>query len=211
MNLPSKDKNGNSYLSYSSISTFLKDKEQFIKTYILKEPFIGNAYTDFGSRVGKALEENDFCLFTKKEESTLKKVNRFDEFERKIILNYDAFYLIGYVDTNTFDLTEIKDYKTGGAGKDLQYSMPEYTQLCYYALGIRQETGINVKKATVEFIQRDGNLHSGLKVSETPPKVIDIDVSEQRLKYVYWDTIRIAKEIEAFYNKYLLTNLQVMK
>lgn len=211
MNLPNKDKNGNVYLSYSAINTFLKDKEQFVKTYILKEPFKGNAYTDFGSRVGKALEENDFCLFTKKEESTLKKVTRLDEFERKIILNYDAFYLIGYVDTNTFDLTEIKDYKTGGEGKDIQYSMPEYTQLCYYALGIRQETGINVKKATVEFIQRDGNIRSGLKVADVKPKIIDIDISEQRLKYVYWDTIRIAKEIEQFYENYLLTTLQVKK
>lgn len=203
MNLPSKDKNGNSYLSYSQISMFLKDKEQFIKTYILKEPFIGNAYTDFGLRVGKALEKNDFCSFTKKEVSTLEKVNRLDEFERKITINYDSFYLTGYIDTNTFDLTEIKDYKTGGIGKELQYTMPEYTQLCYYALGIRQETGISVKRATVEFIQRDGNLRSGLTVSDAAPKVIDIDISEQRLKAVYWDTIKIAKNIELFYKNYL--------
>lgn len=206
MNLPNKDKNGNVYLSYSAINTFLKDKEQFVKTYILKEPFKGNAYTDFGSRVGKALEENDFCLFTKKEESVLKQVNRLDEFERRVLLNYDAFYMVGYIDTNTFDLTEIKDYKTGGIGKDFQYTLPDYTQLCYYALGIRQETGISVKKASVEFIQRDGNPSSGLKVANVPPKIIEVDISEQRLKSVYWDTIRIAKDIEKFYESYLITN-----
>jgi len=54
IDLPIKDKNGNSYLSYSAINSFLKDRESFIKTYILKEPFVPNEYTEFGVKVGKS-------------------------------------------------------------------------------------------------------------------------------------------------------------
>ena len=208
MNLPSKDKNGIPYLSYSQISLFLKDKEQFIKTYILKEPFSGNEYTEFGSRVGKALELNDYSSFSELEQQTLKQVTRLDLFEQKIIINYDSFYLIGYIDTCSFDLTKIIDYKTGGIGKYQQYLLPDYTQLCYYALGIRQETGIKVKEANVEFILRTGNLKTGLKVSDSLPLSLKIDISEDRLKTVYYSTIRVAKEIEKFYESYLLTSVK---
>lgn len=199
MNLPSKDKNGNSYLSYSCISTFLKDKEQFIKTYILKEPFVGNEYTDFGNKVGKALETNDYSNFTESESSVLKNVTRLDTFEQKIILNFDLFYMVGYVDTCSLDMTEIIDYKTGGYGKHINYESIDYTQLCYYALGIRQETGIKVKRASVEFITRGRNFD----VFNCDIIKIPIDISENRLKQVYYDTIKIAKEIEKYYESYL--------
>lgn len=203
MNLPSKDKNGNSYLSYSQISMFLKDKEQFIKSYILKEPFIGNEYTEFGSKVGKALELDVYDNFTDSEIKTLKKVERLDIFEKQISINYDSFYLVGYIDSCSLDMTRIIDYKTGGKGKESQYSDINYTQLHYYALGIRQETGIKVKDASVEFIRRVGSLSSGLKVGSEQPIKIKIDISEQSLKRVYWETIEIAKQIELFYLNYI--------
>lgn len=205
MNLPIKDKHGNSYLSYSAINTFLKDREQFIKTYILKEPFIGNAYTNFGSKVGKAIELNDYSTFKPSEQEILTSLKRFDEFEKRIMLNFDSFYLVGYMDSNTFDLTKITDYKTGGAGKEFQYSQFDYIQMCYYALGIRQETGIQVKEATVQFIRRGGNHKTGLFVANEKPIEIPIDLSEDRLKFVYWNTIKVAKEIEIFYENYLHT------
>lgn len=203
MNLPIKDKNGNSYLSYSAINSFYKDRAQFIKTYILKEPFKGNPYTDFGNKVGKALEKNDFTGFHEIEVNVLSKVERLDLFEHRININFDSFYLVGYIDTASFDLTKIIDYKTGGNGKELQYFESDYTQMCYYALGIRQETGINVKSASVEFIRRVGSPRTGLFVGNEPSIKIPVDVSENKLKQVYWQTIKMAKEIEVFYENYL--------
>jgi hypothetical protein len=199
--LPSKDKFGNSYLSYSQISLFLKDKEQYKKQYILKEPFVGNEYTDFGLKVGKALETGNFELFNKHEKSTLSKVTRLDLFERKTILNYNNFYIIGFIDTCDNDLTEIIDYKTGGKKKEFEYQKDDYTQLLYYALSLRQETGITPKKASVEFIRREGNLYKNqmLKVGKEEPIKIEVDISENRLKKVYWETIEIAKNISEFY------------
>lgn len=206
MNLPSKDKNGSSYLSYSQITTFKKSREDYYNQYILKVPFEGNQYTDFGSKVGESLEINDYSNFKPKETSILKQVTRLDQFERYVSIKYDGFYLLGFIDTNSNDLTKIIDYKTGGARKEFEYNKRDYNQLQTYALGIRQETGIRVKDATVEFIRREGNAYRGQKltVANEKPIIIYQDLSEERLKHVYWDILKTAKEIEKFYkeNKY---------
>ena len=93
MNLPRKDKDGISRLSYSQISLFKRSKKEYYESYIEGKPFEGNEYTDFGSKVGEALEHNDFKAFKKDEQETLKKVKRLDEFERMVKLNYDGFYI----------------------------------------------------------------------------------------------------------------------
>ncbi len=201
LNLPSKDKNGNSFLSYSQISLFLKDKEEYKKRYITREPFVSNEYIDFGLKVGKALETGNFDLFSKYEKEVLSKVTRLDIFERKTILNYDGFYIIGFIDTCNNDLTEIIDYKTGGKKKELEYKKDNYNQLLYYALSLRQETGYAPKKASIEFIRREGNLYRNqyLKIAREDPIKIEIDISENRLNKLYLETIEIAKNISEFY------------
>lgn len=201
MNLPSKDKNGNSYLSYSQLSLFKRDKAEYFENYIIGKKFEGNEYTDFGSKVGEALERNDYSNFSLNEQDILKKVNRLDEFERRTTLKYDGFYVVGYLDTNSCDFKEIKDYKTGGVKKELQYMSDDYIQLHLYALSLRQETGVTPTKATVEFIRRCGNAFRGekLMVANEDPLIIDINIDIERLKSVYWETLRTAKEIEKFY------------
>jgi hypothetical protein len=203
MNLPKKDKNGNSYLSYSQINLFLKSPKQYYEQVILDKPFKGNEYTDFGTQVGAALELNMFGMFSDAEKEILSKVKRLDIFERATFLKYDDFYVIGYIDTISSDFKKIIDYKTGGKKKELEYMKEDYTQLHYYALGIEQETGITPIDASVEFIRRGGNLYKGqpLIVSDEFPINIPVDISRARLDKVYNDTKDIAKEIELFYTK----------
>ena len=203
MNLPKKDKYGNSYLSYSQISLFKRDKKEYYENYILGKKFEGNAYTDFGSKVGKSLENNDFKNFTGKEKEVLKKCKRLDLFERKTILKYDGFYVMGFIDTINNDLDYLIDYKTGGKNKEYQYLEESYTQLCLYAISLRQETGITPTKAQVNFIRRDGNAFRGeeLTVGYETPLLLNIDISIQRLTQVYWDTLNTAKQIEKYYEK----------
>lgn len=200
MNLPRKDKDGISRLSYSQISLFKRSKSDFYESYILGKPFEGNEYTDFGSKVGEALEHNNFDSFKPHEQETLKKVKRLDEFEREVRLNYDGFYVLGFIDTNKKDFTEIIDYKTGGLKKEFQYTEPDYTQLCLYALSLRQETGITPSLASVEFIRRKGNAFRGQALTVGDEVIsIPVDISLERLKTVYWDTLNVAKQIEKFY------------
>ena len=200
MNLPRKDKDGISRLSYSQISLFKRSKSEYYESYIEGKPFEGNEYTDFGSKVGEALEHNDFSSFKKDEQETLKKVKRLDEFEREVRLNYEGFYVLGFIDSNKSDFTEIIDYKTGGLKKEFQYSKPDYNQLCLYALSLRQETGITPVEASVEFIRRKGNAFRGQALTVGDEVIsIPVDISLERLKHVYWDTLNVAKQIEKFY------------
>jgi len=201
MNLPKKDTFGNNVLSYSQMATFKRDRVEYFNRYILKKPFISNKYIKFGSKVGGALEKNDFELFTKNERAVLSKITRLDQFERRIILRFDDFYVIGFMDTNSLDLTRIIDYKTGGKNKEKQYEGIEYNQLQVYALAIHQETGINVQDASVEFIRRKGNAFRGepLMVDNEEPIVIKQDVSTARLDDVKEDIIRTANDISDFY------------
>ncbi len=164
MDLPRKDKHNNNYLSYSQISTFKRSKEDYYNQYILNIPFDGNEYTDFGSKVGESLEKNNFTLFNEQEQKILMTVKRLDLFERKTILKYDNFYVIGFIDSCSNDFLEILDYKTGGNGKDNQYKKTDYNQLHIYALSLRQELGITPKKGTVQFISRGGNAYKGEKL-----------------------------------------------
>jgi hypothetical protein len=201
INLPKKDKNGNGLLSYSQISTFLKDKEEYKKRYIIKEKFVPNEYINFGNKVGSAIQNNNYDKFTDKEANVLKKLTRLDMFERKTILKYDGFSIIGFIDSCSLDYSKIIDYKTGGIDKEKQYYNDDYNQLHYYALSIRQELGITPNCANVEFIRRKGNLFKREKliVAEEDPIIIEIDISESKLKDVYFKTINIAKQIESFY------------
>jgi hypothetical protein len=200
MNLPKKDKNGNSYLSYSQLSLFKRSKEEYFEQYIIGKPFEGNAYTDFGTKVGEALEKDNYSDFSINEKETLKKVTRLDLFERRTILNCKGFYIVGYIDSLTSDFSRLIDYKTGGKKKESEYIKPEYTQLHLYALSLRQETGITPKKASVEFIRREGNAFRGQKLTVGSEVIeVEIDISYNRLKDVYWETLKTAKEIEQFY------------
>lgn len=203
MNLPRKDENGKSYLSYSQISLFIKDKQEYYRQYVLNEKWEGNVWTDWGSKVGVSIETNCFDNFNLNEVEILKQVPRLDEFEKPVILDYGNFFIKGFIDTNSKDYKRIIDIKTGGKDKEHQYKLNSYTQLCYYALSIRQMYGITPEVGQVCFIRRGGNPYKNqpLIVADEKPLLIDVDISMKRLKQVYWDTIKIAKEIELFYEQ----------
>ena len=181
LDLPKKDENGISYLSYSQIQLFKRDKNEYLERYILNKPFLGNAYTDFGSKVGEALETNNFKGFSSQEQRTLNKCTRLDEFEKKVNLDFGDFYVLGYIDTNSED---------------------EYTQLCYYALALKQEFGVLPSKAYVNFIRRNGNAFNGEALTLGIEVLkLEVDISLSRVTKVYNETKLIAKEIESFYKQ----------
>ena len=200
MRLPRKDEEGYPYLSYSQIKKFLTDIDGFVETYIEGIPFEGNEYTDFGTKVGEALEHNNFDAFADREQRVLQKVPRLDVFEREIRLHFPGFYVKGFIDTMSYNFKHIIDYKTGGKKKEFQYKERDYTQLQLYALGIRQEKGFSPDVAQVIFMRREGNAFKGenLTLGSEDPITIDVDISIDRLLEVYDETLIIAQEIEKF-------------
>lgn len=199
LDLPSKDKNGKPYLSYSQITLFAKNRKEYYENYILGKEWQGNAYTRFGNKVGTAIETDNYNGFTNDEKNILKQVTRLDEFERFVKLEFDNFYVLGFVDTIKSDYTELIDYKTGGIKKEFEYQKPDYWQCLLYAMCIRQEMEI-MPKAYVEFIRREGNAYRGqkLKVANEPPIKMEMDLSPDRIKTINEYLPFIAKKIEEF-------------
>lgn len=200
--LPRKDKDGMPYLSYSQISSFLRNKTDYIKSYFLKEPIQFTDYIDFGSKVGTALEQNDFTAFSKEEQEVLRKVPRLDEFEREIKVSYPehGFYIKGFIDTNTTKLDHFIDYKTGGANKVSEYQKDSYIQGQLYALGIKQACGKLPRKGEVILIERMGNAYKGEKLTLGKQIItIPLQIDEASVKRTNEIVIEAAYEISKYY------------
>ena len=161
MILPKKNKKGEYYVSYSQLSKWRRSKSEYFKQYFYNVPFKGNAYTDFGSKVGEALETGDFSGFSGVERTFIEIVPRLDEFEREVRLNFEGWHIKGYIDANDATLTHIVDYKTGSVDKEDEYRSDKYDQIQLYALAIEQETGVRPTKGEVLLIERTGNAFSG--------------------------------------------------
>jgi hypothetical protein len=207
IDLPKKDSRGVSRTSYSEIACFLKSKKEYYKRYILNEKFIGNWYTRFGSKVGNAIEKDDYSLFTLKEQEVLKKCVRLDSFERRINIDFGGFYLKGFIDTISNDFETIIDYKTGSTGKESKYESLNYTQLHYYSLGIYQETGILPRNGYVNYINRKGNAFKGekLTVDLVDPVLVKVDLSIESLQETYHNLLNIVNDMSEFYKNNKLT------
>lgn len=203
--LPRVDENGDYYISYSQLNTWKRSKREYIRQYFFGEKFEGNAYTDFGTKVGEALENNDFSGFTAKEQEFLKTIPRYDDFEREIRLLMKGFYVKGFIDTSMADGSKIADYKTGDVvKKKAEYESDKYTQVDIYAAAIRQDTGKLPEESSVYLIHRTGNAFANeeLKLGDKFIK-IDKDVSTERVNLVLDEVQVMAEEISAYYQIFL--------
>lgn len=196
--LPRKDDDGRFYVSYSQLSLFKRSPGDYYHRYIHEAPPVTNEYSDFGNKVGGALEENNFNFFSENEKEILKKVPRLDHFERKVELNFKNFFVKGFIDTCDSHYTEIIDYKTGKEGNEEVYKNKSYTQLQIYAMALKQELGYLPLTAKVVFITRTDDF----KVADKPPIEIEIDISKDRLREVYFETLDTTRKIAEFYKKY---------
>ena len=203
--LPRRDKEGNHYLSYSQISTWKRSKRDYIRQYFYGEGFKGNPYTDFGSKVGEALENNDFSGFDEEDAEFLATVPRYDQFEREIKLKMDGFYVKGFIDTNTKDCIKLADYKTGDILKKTpEYESDDYNQVEIYSAAIEQEEGVLPECGQVFLIGRKGNSFKGEELRLTREfATIDKEVNPERIKQVLAEVQKVAEEISSYYQTFL--------
>ena len=196
LTLPRQEDDGRYYISYSQYSKWKDKPQDYIRSYFLGDRFDGNAYTEFGTKVGEALENDKYKGFSKKEKKTLKKATRLDEFERRIELDFGPFFVLGFIDTNNKKGTKLIDYKTGAMDKVAVYEADSYDQLAIYAAAMWQETGVQPKTAHVELIKRFGNPHKSepLLVGKKVAK-IEKDISPERIDKVCEDILKSAKDI----------------
>lgn len=223
--LPRQDELGRYYISYSQINKWKRSKRDYMRHYFFGEPDDNAAlqiYGDFGHKVGEAYENNDFSAWSEEETEFLKSLPHLDEFERKVELRMDGFYVLGYIDTNNFIplkkadigklskevrgiVTELVDYKTGDIEKrSPEYQSEDYWQVDIYAAALQQEQAIYPKKGSVVLIGRSGNAFAGEELNLTmQAAIIDKPISEERCKSVLKQVQEVAEEISAYYQAYL--------
>ena len=122
-------------LSWSAISSFEYDKEQWARKYLdnIKEP--PNPAMIFGSMVGESIAQGNSPI----------PVTRLSHFEYKLEATLNKIPLIGYVDSYE-PHTKLLEYKT--SQKDTTWSqkkVDEHGQLTFYALMLFLQHGINPK------------------------------------------------------------------
>lgn len=222
MNLPRKDKDGKCYLSYSQVkawneakgfNTGKQGRYEAMMTYFFDEYFPDvNGFAQFGIDVEDYIcgKERAKDLFTEKEKATLDKVIPLGTFQKEIRLDFEehGFYLKGFIDDATKELTKIRDYKSASAKSKAKYYEEEYTQLDVYGLAIEQETG-KFPEMELCVIERLGNgFRGGRDVMSVGEEIwyITRETTPERLAKIKQEIIDTAKEIELYYNVFLKLN-----
>jgi hypothetical protein len=218
--LPTKDREGNYYISYSQIGSYKRSVREYIRQKFFKEPFVSNPYMLFGTKVGEALEHNNFEDFTEDEQEFLKTVPRYDRFEALVHLRMKGFYVKGFIDTMKLPddhkkghiikyVPAIADYKTGDIEKKRgDYESDEYIQLDIYAAHIEQTFGSLPKKVEVILIGRKGNAFKREELTLTKEFItINRKTTKKKVEAVKKIVQETAEEISEYYKVFLTLNV----
>ena len=112
-------------LSWSAISSFIYDPEQWYKKYVLGEPQHTSAEMEFGSLIGKKLETDP---------TFLPMIERHNVMEHALEATFNGIPLVGYADSFcTLSNKKLGEYKTGVKKWD-QKRVDEHGQLTMYCL-----------------------------------------------------------------------------
>ena len=158
---------GKPRISYSQINTWTNTSyEKYPKYAYITENFLGvpknipEAFGEFGGVVEDYIcyRKNDFGLKTS-ETKTLDKIKPLGTFQVPILLEFEGFVLIGYIDDRNDKI--LRDYKTASNSSKEQYLNGDYKQLHIYALDDLLNKGKLVSKLEVVIIERLGNAFNG--------------------------------------------------
>lgn len=220
--LPKKDENGEYFISFSQVSLWREAKgfdtgfpgyQEYIRKYFLGETFENNTgYAEFGTEVENYIcSREDSDKFTDDEKAVLEKITPLGVFQKEIKLYFKeyGFYVKGFIDDCTEDLTRVRDYKTASSKSKEKYYQQDYRQLDLYALAIKEETGVLPSQVEVVCIERLGNGFKGGRNALTVGKeiwYIDKVVNEQRIKEVKDYIITSAIEISEYWKVFCKLN-----
>lgn len=210
-----KQKDGIPLVSYSQISSWFAakafnlsgraGKDEYIQRYFLGKDFGDDmGWAEFGNRVESAIEKQDFSGFSDSEAKVLESIQPLPIFQYKMIIPFEGFNLIGYIDNCNEDLSQIIDFKTASEKSVTKYYTDDYKQLDVYALGVKKLTGKMPKKAKVLAILRKGNPFRGepLEVDDKEPRYINREINKVKLEEVEAWIYQGVNEISDYYKVY---------
>jgi hypothetical protein len=218
--LPRVDKDGVPYISYSQVklwneekgfNTGLPGRQEFMRGYFLGEEFPDKGgFGTFGADVEDYITLRKGAeKFTDAELETLNKIEPLGVLQKEMVIQFDGFYLKGFMDDATPDLVKIRDYKTASNNSRKKYEEDSYWQLDVYALAVKKETGKLPKELEVCIIERLGNGFKGGRGAMTVGQniwYIPRKTNKERIKSVEENIINTAKEISEYYQVFLKLN-----
>ena len=133
------------YLSYSAMELWLRDKEGYRLRYYVGEDYFSTPYTEFGNKVGEALE------FRQWEDPVLApvrgKIPQGTHPEHKLEVVINGVTMFGKLDDFDLQNYAIEEYKTGirdakGKAPWNKVAVRKHKQLTLYSLFVRTKYGI---------------------------------------------------------------------
>lgn len=213
---------GKKTLSYSAISLWEKNKDQYRRRYYEKEPFIDTPEIIFGREVAKKFERGQMG-----DDPVLSRVLRYEKPEKEIKLLVGDIPFVGYIDS--FDPGELRflEYKTGRStvGSKPRWdalSVAKHKQLDIYSLLIKEKYGevtnlchliwieTRWKKETTEF--NGHTLESDLRELELTGRIETFPrrIYEWERKKAKENIISLGHEIADDYEAYKRTNIRIL-
>lgn len=169
--LPRIDKEGKPYISYSQINSWnskrgfntgLLGKYEYMLSYFFGESWPDMGWAQFGQEVEDYIcERKHKKSFSAPEREVLDTIQPLGLFQKEIKIDFDDFYVLGYMDDSTEDFMHVRDYKTCSKNSSKKYYEDDYKQLDIYAMWVKQETGKLPEKLEVCMIEREGNCFRG--------------------------------------------------
>lgn len=204
---------GKPYISYSSVNAW--SNPQYRPDFI-KQKFAGiklplGIYAEFGSWCGHALEhgafpaENPHNFAGEKNMDVPKLRPEGAEYEKMILIDRGDYIIIGFIDMcheYKPNVMHIRDQKTGGKGKHVEYESESYTQVILYAHALEQ-IGYEIGKTDVYFIRRVGSHVSPPLAISDEQFIIPIKYTKERVAYALEKVDKAVLEISQLYKIYL--------
>jgi len=219
--LPRKDENGEYYLSYSQISSWMSTKSfnlgingklEYMAAYFLKRNWPDQGWALFGQDV-----EDYICdkigseKFKPSELETLNQIKPLGVFQEEIkYYVLPGVYIKGFIDDRKEDYTLIRDYKTASKASKARYYKDEYYQLDLYANAVYKKTGV-LPQAEVCIIERKGNCFGMVQRRDLLSVGQEIwyhprEISLERIKKVEAKVMVAIHDISTHYKHFLALN-----
>jgi len=219
--LPQKDENGEYYLSYSQISSWLSAKSfnlgvdgriEYMASYFFRRRWPDQGWAEFGQDVEDYVcEKIGSEKFSEKEKQTLDKIKPLGVFQEEIKMYVmDNIYIKGFIDDRSEDYSLIRDYKTASNNSKARYYKDDYYQLDLYANYVYKKTGV-LPRAEVCIIERKGNCFGMVQRRDLLSVGEEIwyherEISLERIRKVEAKVMTTIYDIAAHYKHFLALN-----
>lgn len=155
-------------LSWSSISSFNYNREEWYDRYILGKKSDDSAAMLAGKRIGERLASD---------QTFLPQVPRYDTYEKELRAKIGEIYLIGFLDSFNSKTKDFLEYKTSSNKKKwTQKSCNEHGQILMYLFLLWKNYGITPEQIKVKLVyipvKESGDF--SINLSGEPAQVFEI-------------------------------------